>query len=83
MKRLIATVSFAVLATPVFGQSALGRTDPIGPDFVFSFNTASTERTQVASSGATQSDATPGIDSEVDEVSSHVERQPGYFDPSQ
>jgi hypothetical protein len=86
MKRLIATVMFAVLAAPVFAQSSLGRTDAIGPDWVFGVNAAA-ERIQVASSGATRSDAAPaigsGADEGADEVSRHVERQPGYFDPSQ
>ena len=94
MKRLIATVSFAVLATPVFAQSSFGRTDAIGPDEVFNFNAstatsianttqAGQERTQVASSGVTRSDVAPAIDSGAEEPSRHVERQPGYFDPGQ
>lgn len=73
MKRVIAAVSFAVLATPVLAQpSGLAPTDPIGPAAVFGFNAAQPERTQGASSGATRSE----------ERSQYVERQPGYFDPS-
>jgi hypothetical protein len=83
MKRLIATVSFAVLAMPVFAQSSVGRTDAIGPDSVFSFTTRSPQGIQVASSGATRSDAVPAIGSGADEHSTHIERQSGYFDPGQ
>ena len=95
MKRLIAAVSFAVLATPVFAQpQSLGPTSAIGPSWVFEFNgstAASTtaerqqDRSQVASSGATRSDTEIGVDSApaTDFLSRHVEKQPGYFDPGQ
>lgn len=96
MKRLVAAVSFAVLAAPVFAQpQALGPTSPIGPSWVFGFNGAPTnsasvtakarqDRSQVASTGATRSDTEIGTEAglEAEYHSRHVEEQPGYFDPS-
>jgi hypothetical protein len=88
MKRLIAAVSFAVLAAPALAQSnSVGRTSAIGPDWLFDF--PSSAATQVASSGATRSDVeiatdanAAGIGSDAEELSRHVENRPGYFDPS-
>jgi uncharacterized protein YdeI (BOF family) len=86
MKRLIAAVSFAVLAAPALAQSgSVGRTSPIGPDSVFALPTASAM--QLASSGATRSDAEIAVDanaiaSDAAELTRHVENRPGYFDPS-
>ena len=97
MKRLIAAVSFAVLATPVFAQpQSSGPTSAIGPSWVFEFNgtppatagaTAARQqdRSQVASSGAIRSDTEIGVDTAPGTgfLSRHVEKQPGYFDASQ
>jgi hypothetical protein len=88
MKRLIAAVSFAILATPALAQStSLGRTSAIGPDWLFDF--PSSAATQVAASGATRSDVEIATDanatggaSAAEELSRHVENRPGYFDPS-
>jgi hypothetical protein len=81
MKRLIATVSFAVFAAPVLAQST-GPTSPIGPSWVFGFGPAQ-EATQVASSGATRSDVEIAVNSgEARDYPASLERQPGYFDPS-
>jgi hypothetical protein len=91
MKRLIAAVSFAVLAAPALAQStSVGRTSAIGPDWVFNFPANSgtvvaqsgQDRTQ-ASSGATRSDTEIATDIAAAQApSTHVENQPGYFDPS-
>lgn len=84
MKRFVAAVAFAVLAAPVFGQpQSLGRTDPMGPAWIYDFKTP--DRTALASSGATRSDTEIGTDAaaEASFVSRHVERRAGYFDPSQ
>jgi hypothetical protein len=84
MKRLVAAVSFAVLAAPVFAQpQGLGPTSPIGPSWVFGFNAAPLN-SQVASTGATRSDTEIGTEAglEAEYHSRHVEEQPGYFDPS-
>ena len=82
MKRVIAAVSFAVLATPVFAAQPQdsGRTSAIGPDSVFGFRSMPAA-SQVASSGATRSDTEIGTDA-PDYSSRHAEQQPGYFDPS-
>lgn len=84
MKRLLAAVSLAVLAVPALAQpQSLGRTDAMGPAWIYEFQSA--ERTTLASSGATRSDTEIGTDAAdaSNFVSRHVERQPGYFDPSQ
>ena len=82
MKRIIAAVSFAVLATPVLAAQPQdsGRTSAIGPDSVFGFR-STPAASQVASSGATRSDTEIGTDA-PDYSPRHVEQQPGYFDPS-
>jgi hypothetical protein len=96
MKRFIAAVSFAVLATPAFAQpQSSGPTSAIGPSWIFEFNGTATnaagataqrqeDRSQVASSGVTRSDTEIGVETapETDFASRHVEAQPGYFDPS-
>jgi hypothetical protein len=84
MKRLIAAVSFAVLATPVLAQSnSLGPTSPVGPSWLFEFP-GGQESAQVASAGATRSDVeiATRIGNDAEELSRHVESHPGYFDPS-
>jgi hypothetical protein len=82
MKRIIAAVSFAILAAPVFAAQpqGLGRTSAIGPDSAFGFN-ITPAASQVASSGATRSDTEIGTEA-ADYSPRHLEEQPGYFDPS-
>jgi hypothetical protein len=92
MKRLIAALSFAVLATPVFAQyHEFGPTSPIGPSSIYDFSgdAAATsamsqqDPSQVASAGATRSDTGTNARRDAEELSRHVEWQTGYFDSAQ
>lgn len=96
MKRLIAAVSFGLIAAPAFAQSFdRSPTDPVMPAYSYDPTapsyTRSEERRQVAAAGLTRSDAE--ISSDVsdsaqdlagaeDLAARHIERQDGYFDPS-
>ena len=93
MKRIIAAVSFALIASPALAQSFdRSPTDPIMPSYSYDptvrSDALSEERRQVAAAGTTRSDAEISTDAEapvnaaaeVDER--HVEHQEGYFDPS-
>ena len=80
MKRLIAAVSFALIAAPAAAQS-FDRfpTDPVMPTY------GATERSQyAAAAGSTRSDAEISTDTRAGAAidQRNVERQPGYFDPS-
>jgi hypothetical protein len=79
MKRLIAAVSFALIAAPAAAQSFdRSPTDPVMPTY------GVTERAQLAAAaGSTRSDveiADARAGATIDDR--NVERQTGYFDPS-
>lgn len=81
MKRIIAAVSFALIAAPAAAQSFdRSPTDPVMPSY------GVTEPAQLAAGGATRSDmeiaTDTRADASTDERSMNAERQPGYFDPS-
>ncbi len=96
MKRIVAVVSFALITSPAFAQSFdRSPTDPNMPahtyDPTVSSSTASEERRQLAAAGITRSDAE--ISNDVQDsaqdleragelAARHVEREAGYFDPS-
>jgi hypothetical protein len=80
MKRLIAAVSFALIAAPAAAQSFdRSPTDPVMPTY------GVTERAQLAAAaGSTRSDVEIAAEARAGATidDRNVERQPGYFDPS-
>jgi hypothetical protein len=96
MKRIIAVASFGLIASPVFAQSFdRSPTDPTRPAYTYDRTVSSAapseERRQVAVSGITRSDAEISSDvrdsgedlERAEELAArHVEREEGYFDPS-
>lgn len=92
MKRLIAAVALLVLTVPVFAQSFdRSPTDPVMPRAFYDPTSSPAQeakreqRPQPAAAGATRSDReTPAQASaaSAEFLKRHVERQPGYFDPS-
>jgi hypothetical protein len=96
MKHIIAAVSFGLVAAPAFAQSFdRSPTDPVMPAYSYDptvpFYSRNEERRQVASAGITRSDAeissevresAEDLDRTEDLAARHIERQEGYFDPS-
>jgi hypothetical protein len=102
MKRMIAAVSFGLLASSALAQSFdRSPTDPTMPAYAYDPSApygraeeryaSSEDRRQVAASGATRSDLeisteaqAAGEEQAVGEAldERHLERQEGYFDPS-
>jgi hypothetical protein len=91
VKRIIAAVSFALIASPALAQSFdRSPTDPIMPSYSYDPTVRSDalgeERRQVAAAGTTRSDAEISTEAPVNAAADvderHVERQEGYFDPS-
>jgi hypothetical protein len=96
MKRIIAVVSFGLIASPAFAQSFdRSPTDPTMPAHIYdptvSSSAPSEERRQVAAAGITRSDAeisndvrdsAEDLDRAGELAARHAEREEGYFDPS-